>query len=69
MDTTIIILFEIVVLLIFCLMVFGYICNIIKLYKSIILIGKENVSISIQIVLRIIGIFVFPLGALMGFID
>lgn len=69
MDTTIIILFEIVVLLIFCLMVFGYICNIIKLYKSIILIGKENVSISIQIVLRIIGIFVFPLGAFMGYID
>ena len=69
MDTIIIILFEIVVLLIFCLMVFGYICNIIKLYKSIILIGKENVSISIQIVLRIIGIFVFPHGALMGFID
>lgn len=69
MDTTIIILFEIVVLFIFCLMVFGYICNIIKLYKSIILIDKEKVSISIQIVLRIIGIFVFPLGALMGYID
>ena len=50
-------------------MVLGYICNIIKLYKSIILIGKENVSISIQIVLRIIGIFVFPLGAFMGYID
>lgn len=42
----------------------GWIFNIIHLVS---MVGSETVVFTVEFVLRIVGIFVMPLGAIMGF--
>jgi hypothetical protein len=54
--------FALLIILLYILAIFGYLLNIIKIFQSI----RE--PISTLIILRIVGIFVTPLGAVLGFV-
>lgn len=54
--------FALLIILLYILAIFGYLLNIIKIFQSI----RE--PISTLIILRIVGIVVTPLGAVLGFV-
>jgi hypothetical protein len=54
-------MFALICFVVFALLVVGYVANIVKLVKS-----KEVTGLTLA---RVVGIFIFPIGAIVGFIS
>jgi hypothetical protein len=54
-------MFALICFVVFASLVIGYVANIVKLVKS-----KEVTGLTLA---RVVGIFIFPIGAIVGFIS
>jgi hypothetical protein len=59
---------ELTIIVLFIITLFGYVMNIVKLLQSVDTVAQIISDGSVMVLIRIIGIVLFPLGVVMGFI-